>query len=220
MAGILDQLPIEDIKKGLNVYLKWPVANKVALHFGVVAAISAAFYFGLYDATKIDIARLKTKFAELDKRLVEAEALGAQRDKFLDEINRLRDAIAEAQTRLPLQAKMNEFINQVTRIGKDNGIVFTNVAPKKEEPIQFYAKIPLYLEMEGRYHGLGIFFNELANQQRIINLTDVTMESGKGAEAGESLLKVKATATTFRFLKDTEQEEAAKAAKTKKGGKK
>ncbi len=203
MAGILDQLPVEDIKKGLNVYLKWPVGQKVGLHFALVALISAAFYFGLYDATRIEIIGLKGQFATLDKRLVEAEALGAQRDKFLDEINRLREAIAEAQTRLPLQAKTNEFINQITRIGKDNGITFTNVVPQSESPIQFYAAIPVQLEMEGKFHGIGIFFNELANQQRIINISNVSM--APVATAGSSDLKVSAIATTFRFLKDTEQ---------------
>ncbi len=216
MAGILDQLPLEDIKKGLNVYLKWPLAQKVALHAGVVALISAAFYFGLYDATRIEIGKLKKKYTELDKRLVEAEALGAQRDKFLDEINRLREAIAEAQTRLPVQAKTNEFINQITRIGKDNGILFTSVVPSKETPIQFYAGIPVTLEMEGRYHGLGIFFNELANQQRIINLSNVSMEPASAVSGG--ILKATATATTFRFLSDEEQTESEKTAK--KGKKK
>jgi len=208
MAGILDQLPLEDIKKGLNVYLKWPVGQKVGLHFALVALISAAFYFGLYDATRIEINGLKGQFAELDKRLVEAEALGAQRDKFLDEINRLREAIAEAQTRLPLQAKTNEFINQITRIGKDNGIIFTSVVPGKETPIQFYASIPVQLEMVGKFHGIGIFFNELANQQRIINISNVTMDpAGKGDSTD---LKVTGVATTFRFLKDTEQQEKKK----------
>lgn len=211
MAGVLDNLPIEDIKKGLNVYLKWPVGQKVGLHVVVVAVISAAFHFGLYDATEIEITRLKGQYKKLDERLVEAQALAAQRDKFLDEINRLREAIAEAQTRLPLQAKVPEFMNQVNRIGKDNGIRFDKMAPQAEKPIQFYASIPLALEMEGRYHGLGIFFNELANQQRIINVENLTL---KPVDDSGALLKATVTATTFRFLTDAEQ----KAVPAKKGG--
>ena len=77
---------------------------------------------------------------------------------------------------------------------------------------------PYTLKITGTYHDLGAFSADVAKLSRIVSLTNVAIAPEKGA-----MLKMDATAMTYRYLDEEElaAQRRAKTAKDKaKGGRK
>jgi type IV pilus assembly protein PilO len=68
--------------------------------------------------------------------------------------------------------------------------------PQAEQPREFYAIIPIRLDLIGTYHKLGVFFDSMSKLNRILKVENLTMTRQKGA----SVLQVGCTVMTYRFL--------------------
>jgi type IV pilus assembly protein PilO len=75
-------------------------------------------------------------------------------------------------------------------------------------PQNFYAEIPLKLEVTGPYHNVATFFDQVSRLSRIVNIGDVTMSEMKAAktQADVVILKTGCTATTYKFIEAKEEE--------------
>jgi type IV pilus assembly protein PilO len=68
--------------------------------------------------------------------------------------------------------------------------------PKAEVPRDFYAEIPVAMNIRGDYHNLAVFFDKVARLSRIVNINDISITPGK--EARE--LSTACTAVTYKFV--------------------
>ena len=71
--------------------------------------------------------------------------------------------------------------------------------PQDEVPEQFYARVPMKLELEGRFHQIAKFFYGVGQLDRIINIENISLTDPK-PKGDEVMLKVSVLATAFRSL--------------------
>ncbi len=69
-----------------------------------------------------------------------------------------------------------------------------------EQTQSFYAKFPMKLELNGKFHQIAKFAYEAGRVERIINVENLEMSDPK-LEGDEMKLKAKCLATTFHALK-------------------
>jgi len=86
--------------------------------------------------------------------------------------------------------------------------------PHSEVKRNFYAEIPVSMDIEGNYHEILTFFDKIAKEDRIINVSNIVMKSPK-ISSGKVMLKASCMAKTFRSLPP---QAAGKAAGKKKTG--
>jgi hypothetical protein len=70
--------------------------------------------------------------------------------------------------------------------------------PAEEKNEAFYAKVPMKLELGGKFHQIAKFAYEMGKVERIINLENIELTDPK-VEGDEIKLKVKCLATSFRL---------------------
>jgi type IV pilus assembly protein PilO len=90
------------------------------------------------------------------------------------------------------------------------GLEFLLFEPKPEIRKEFYAEIPVAINVKGGYHDMAMFFDRVARLSRIVNVKNITM--GREKE-GEDLNTV-CTAVTYKFVEPPPKAKAK--AKTKK----
>lgn len=129
--------------------------------------------------------------------------------------------------KLPETVEVPQLLSSVSEAGKDAGLDFLLFQPETEVPKNFYAEIPVKMELFGTYHDLGDFFDRLAQMPRIVNIKNFEAKMGATAARGRGRAAVKdpgrsltiaCMAETYRFL-ETPQEDPA-AATAQKGKKK
>lgn len=196
-----------DPKEILDKFLKLPTPIRAGILVGLYVVIVMIYYVGFYTEGERELEKKKTAYEQLHTKLVQTQNIASQIDTFIEEVEQLKEQLAQAQDQLPPDPRVDLLIEQITRIGKDNGLQFAKIVPQKTSTRDFYAEIPLQLTMSGKYHAFGLFFNELAGQTRIINVSNLDLKR----KGGTNILEATFTVTTYMAV-----EKGAAAAEGKK----
>ncbi|MGD8309467.1 MAG: type 4a pilus biogenesis protein PilO, partial [Chromatiales bacterium] len=86
------------------------------------------------------------------------------------------------------------------------GLEFDLFQPQSEISREFYAELPIRIQVQGAYHEFGDFVSGLAALPRIVTIHDVNIQPqrrgkqrGRGS-GGDADLTMTATAKTYRYL--------------------
>jgi type IV pilus assembly protein PilO len=101
-----------------------------------------------------------------------------------------------AMRQLPEKEEIPSLLTSISRSGQDVGLEFLLFEPKSEVRKEFYAEIPVAMQVKGGFHDLAIFFDKVARLSRIVNLKNITM----GRDNETMALNTTCTAVTYKFV--------------------
>jgi type IV pilus assembly protein PilO len=175
---------------------KLPLVARIAVGAGLVLLTVGAYWFIFYSdiAARIEGAsRQKKQLAdELAQQQQALASYFADRDELALREQRARDF----NKVLPPDAEEDAFLSSVQQSANAAGIDLKGYAPQDEVPQSFYAKVPMRLEMSGRFHQIAKFAYELGKSDRIINVENIELTEPK-VVGDEIVLHGKCLATAF-----------------------
>lgn len=175
----------------------WPVAAHiaaVAIIFGAV--LFAGYFFDIEDmGTSYD--KVVKKEDELKRSLESLQRKVVNPKAFQQYLDQMEDVFGESLRQLPSEAEVASLIEDVSNAGVSNQLVFKSFSPGAEEAHQFYAQLPIKIEVEGTYHQLGHFVNNVASLPRIVSLHDLKL---KPVDGKPGLLSMSANARIYWYL--------------------
>lgn len=195
--------------------LKLPVKQKIALLLLLSIAIGGAFTWFLILPKYKQYEKLKVKRAEQVKKLEESRRIANNLPQFKKEFDQLTRDLDKALTELPNQKEIPTLLTSITGSGKTAGLDFLVFRPKSEEPMDFYAAVPVDISVSGSYYQVANFFAAVGNLPRIVNISNLSFSNIANA-AGRTSMRVNCLATTFRFLDKSEIKQPDKKDKKKK----
>jgi len=144
---------------------------------------------------------LKGSFEIKQKKAANLEALKSQ-------MKEMEQSFGDMLRQLPNKTEVAGLIVDISQTGLAAGLEFKLFKPSKEIPSEFYAELPIQLNVIGTYHQLGEFISGVAALPRIVTTHDINITALKGETIGESpVLTMQATAKTYRALEDEAEEE-------------
>ncbi len=126
----------------------------------------------------------------------------------------LTQSFNEAMKQLPQHAEIPKLLDNINKIGLDNGLEFKLFKPLEEEKTQYYAVIPVKIIITGNYHQFGYFISQLMNLSRVLSVQDFTIEELKPENAAvstEHKFIMGLTLYTYRNLSASEIKSASDA---------
>ncbi len=182
---------------------KLPVAAKVGIGAGVVAVIFFGYWFVFYSdvASKIEGAQRQKK--GLRDQLAQQEQAEATYFADRGELALREQRARELNKVLPPDAQEDAFLSSVQQASNAAGIDLKAYAPTEEVAQAFYAKVPMRLEVSGRFQQIAKFAYELGKIDRIINVEDIELVEPK-LVGDEIILHGRCLATAFHALKPKE----------------
>ena len=193
-----------------------PRNQRFSLYALVFVGFGALFWFLVYSPTKSDVSSLRSEQAQLQTDKARVKARAENRDTFEAELLALNNELKQALRELPDQKEIPELVRRISNEGRRSGLEIRKFKTMSEVPQQFYAEVPVALEVYGSFHEVAMFFDRLAKLDRIVYVQDVELASPT-ERGGKVYLKVTGTAVTFRFLSD--EEIAAQGADRERRGK-
>lgn len=195
----------------------WPLIPRVVILAGMfLALLAAAAWFGWQvqyedlDAKRAEETKLKDDWLAKKKQAVNLDAYRNQ----LVEIERSFGALLK---QLPNAAEMESLLVDINQAGLGRGLQFELFKPGMEITKDFYAELPITVNLTGTYHDFGSFAGDIAKLPRIVTLNDINVSQGKSGDT----LTLATTAKTFRYLDENEVAAKRKQEKEKaKGAKK
>jgi type IV pilus assembly protein PilO len=182
---------------------KLPIAAKIGIGAGVVAVLFFGYWFVFYSdvASKIEGAQRQKK--SLRDQLAQQEQAEATYFADRGELALREQRARELNKVLPPEAQEDAFLSSVQQASNAAGIDLKSYAPTEEVAQAFYAKVPMRLEVSGRFQQIAKFTYELGKIDRIINVENIELVEPK-LVGDEIILHGRVLATAFHALKAKE----------------
>lgn len=183
--------------------IREPRNQKLILAGIGVAALGYLYFFSTFvPFGHRPLAAEQSQLEEQYKQLSSDLSKARQSINDLDEVERQYQVITTrwqvATQLLPEQREVANLLRKVTLVGQQAGVEFELFKPKPQIPGEIYTENPVEVRVVGGYHQVGSFLAEVANLDRIVNVTGLSLKSreeGKKAETVEAAFQ--ATAYTL-----------------------
>jgi len=180
---------------------KLPIAARVGVGAAVLALTGVAYYVVFYGDLASAIQAAKSREAQLSAELAEARKAEFAYQKDLAELADRQQRQRELNKVLPVASEYPAFLSAVQNVANVAGVELISWTPSPEVPDQFFVRVPMKLEIAGRYHQIAKFFNGVSQLDRIINLENVNL--GRPEIRGEDVfIHAEVLATAFRAAQD------------------
>ena len=194
------------MEKLIERAIKAPLGVKVGVVAGVVTLFVVLNYFvvGLdfgasVSATEEKIRKAQAAQAQLDKEYIEKTAIANNLNQFRREKELLEQQLREALAELPEEKNIEDLLQLFQDRALKAGLKIESIEPKAPATERFYAKIPIPMTVKGNYHEIATFFDALGRMRRIVNVSELVLDSPKDVN-GKVILNGKFLVTAFMFV--------------------
>jgi type IV pilus assembly protein PilO len=177
-----------------------PLAPKIKLGIvvGIVLLPLVVFYFTYYQQKAEKIQSLNQQKVAMTQQVQEAKKKASDLAKFEKEMEEAENMFLEMAALLPKEKEIPKLLKDISSLGQTVGLDFLTFKPLADIPKDFYAEIPVTINVRGPYHNMGSFFDQVSKLERIVSVSNVKMSSPK-MEGGEMLLNSDCKLVTYRF---------------------
>ena len=198
----------------MDKFVRLPTSQKALAAVVLYALVIGGYLWGMWMPAQQKLEQLESTKKTLVAEREETRKISENLDKFRLEVESLNEDLTRALKELPNDREIDKLLKSVATIGKKIGLEFLLFQPLPEVMRDFYAEVPVQIEVSGSYHEVAMFFDRVGKLSRIVNIEDVQMAKPQ-ERGGKIILKTSGKATTYRFVAD--EELADKDAKGKKG---
>jgi type IV pilus assembly protein PilO len=182
----------------------------------VCGIILFAGYWFLIKGEMEEYGDAQAKEASLRETYLNKKALAVNLPAYREQMEDMEQTFGSLLRQLPDTTEVPDLLVDITQAGLGRGLEFTLFRPEKEQPKDFYAEMPISVQVRGSYHELAQFVSDVAALPRIVTFGDIAITA---AGKKDNKLTMSAKARTYRYL-DEGSVAKAKPAKGKKARRK
>jgi len=165
------------------------------------------FYYSYFYEAALEKKRgLSDRLLSLQNEIAEKQLVVKQIEKYKKELVVLREDLRVALTRLPEQKEIPGLLDSVSEAGRKVDLEFILFQPMDPVSREFYAEIPVKVEVTGSYHDIALFFEKVAKLPRIMNIVDVSIKRKKSEEEKSYTLLTSCLVRTYMFLEKVNED--------------
>jgi type IV pilus assembly protein PilO len=188
--------------------------QKLMIAIGAPLLVLGAYFMMIMGPRLSRTAELRTHIASMEKdreaKLVDAGTV-PERQK---EVEELEGQLQLAIRRLPDEKEIPQLLSSISTLGRDSGLDILVFRQKPEGYQEFYAEVPVEMQVRGTYHQVAKFFDRVRKLDRIVNVTNIVLRDPEIVD-DDLLLEANSQVTTFRFLSEPERQKLIKEKKIK-----
>ncbi|NDC38050.1 MAG: hypothetical protein EBZ48_08350 [Proteobacteria bacterium] len=191
------------------------LGQRVALAVFSVLLIAGLGYQYFLSSVLEEEATLEEKKNTLRAQIAQESRIATNLSKYQQEVQELEIRLQGALQELPDEKDIPDLLKSIADLARDSGLEVLLFRPEAEERKNFFAEFPVSMSVEGTFHQIATFFDEVGRMPRIVNVRGIEISAPRTSERG-MLVKGDFSAVTFRFLSEAEREAASKATADKK----
>lgn len=192
-------MTLDDLKSiDINNMASWPVPIKIGGILAICLIVLAAGFWFLIQGELEQYGEAKKKEDGLRETYLSKKALAVNLPAYRQQMEDMQQTFGSLLRQLPNTTEVPDLLVDITQAGLGRGLEFALFRPEKEQPKDFYAELPISIEVRGTYHEIAQFVSDVAALPRIVTFGDISI-SGGGAG---TKLTMSAKAKTYRYLED------------------
>lgn len=190
-------MTLDDLKNiNVNDPSSWPLPVKISGIVSICVAILAAGYFVFVQGMQDEYENARKSEVQLREDYLAKKEKAINLAAYKQQMEEMQQTFGSLVRQLPNTTEIPDLLVDITQAGLGRGLEFVLFKPEREQPRDFYAELPISLELRGTYHELAQFVSDVSALPRIVTFGDIAIAGeSKGAK-----LKLTAKAKTYRYL--------------------
>jgi len=188
--------------------------QRYAIFIGSVVLLVGIYVWFVYLPKSGEAGELSEKYDKLVKEVKSVKKKAETLEEYRAKMEEASVQFQIAKKTLPEKKDIPSLLADISRAGRDAGLEFILFQPQQQIPKEFYAEIPVSINVSGYFHQLALFFDKVARLPRIVNITDINIK-GSGSERLNTTCK----AVTYKFIDEAPKTDDKKS-KSKKSKRK
>jgi type IV pilus assembly protein PilO len=190
-----------------SVLAKMPMPARIGIGLGFLILGGLAYYVVFYTEISGQIERTLAERGTLETSLKSAQVAEKAYQKDLEELARRRERERELNKVLPQTTEYPAFLSSVQSVANISGVELTAWTPQPEIKEEYYARVPMKVNLTGRFHQIAKFFYGIGQNDRIMNMENISLTDPHLIDR-DIYVKVEGLATAFRALSAEEAKPA------------
>lgn len=177
-----------------------PLEQKYKIAIAVILMLIpiVLFFFIFFQPNATKISTLNTQKDGLNKEIADLRAKQNDLPRLRRELAESEKLFNEAAVLLPKEKEIPQLLKDISSLGQNADLEFLTFKPLPDIPKDFYAELPISINVRGPYHNMGSFLDQVSKLGRIVTVSNIKM-SAPTLDRGEMLLDSDCTLVTYRF---------------------
>ncbi|MCU0275873.1 MAG: type 4a pilus biogenesis protein PilO [Acidobacteria bacterium] len=175
-----------------------PWYGQFAVFLLVGAVLFGIFYFIVYSPTQDEIQAIVTQSEQLQEEIRKAEKSESKLEKLKEEKAANEKILEELKGILPEKKEFAQHLRKIQAIASNARLRTSTFTFNQEISRDYYFEWPIAISLEGNYHNLGIFFDQVSRMKKIFTIDGLTI-SPLGTPNYDYTIQASFTATTYIY---------------------
>ena len=193
----------------MNDLQSLPWYGQLGVFLLIGAILFAFFYYLHYSPNSKVITRIENETEELESKIRIAERQEGKLKQLKEEIANYESTLEELKLILPEESEVSEIIKKIQSIISSARLKIGKFAEQKKSTKQVYVEVPYSISLDGTYHNLGIFFDQLSRLQKIFTVDNLNVSPIK-SKVSDYSISASFNASTYIYRKSAPKAAPAK----------
>jgi len=167
------------------------------------AVIFGFFYFMMYSGTQDQINGIRAQVEQLDMEIKTAEKKEGTLKLLKDETGKQEAVLEKLKEILPEKNEIAGIIKRIEGIISESRLRVQRWSPPVQRKRDIYIQHDYAIDLEGTYHGVGLFFDRLSRIKKIFIITALEIRPNKKLDQA-FIISASFKASTFTYLEAKE----------------
>ncbi|GAB4270163.1 MAG: type 4a pilus biogenesis protein PilO [Methylomicrobium sp.] len=176
---------LSEVNWDFNEAGTWPLPIKIVVIAVVCVAVAIAGYY--YDtSTQLEeLDKLKKTELDLKSSFETKQKKAINLPDYKAQLAQIEESLAEIIKQMPTRAEVANLLVDISQTGLASGLEFRLFKPANPVNRDFYAELPISIQVIGKYEELALFVSGLASLPRIVTVHDVKIKPMAQAAKGK-----------------------------------
>lgn len=152
-----------------------PWYGQLGVYLLIGAVLFGFFYYLHYSPTSKSIETIESNLEAVESKIRIAERQEGKLKQLKEEIANYEATLEELKLILPEESEVSQIIKKIQSIISSARLKIGKFAEQKKSTKQVYIEVPYSISLEGTYHNLGVFFDQLSRLQKIFTVNNLSI---------------------------------------------
>jgi type IV pilus assembly protein PilO len=178
---------------------KLPWYAQVGAFVALAVTGAGAFYYYYEMPVRAEMAARQTQLTALHSDMNKGYETAKRLPQFQAQVAELQGRLDSLKAVLPDEKDAADLLRRLQIVATQSNLTIKSFKPAPTVTKQLHAEWPIMLELDGTYHNLAGFFDQIGHFTRIVNISGLVVK-GKDKPAPNSTITATCVATTFVLM--------------------
>src|ERR1700691_1099419 len=184
---------------------RWPFAARAAaVAVCFIAVAIGLIYFFVWTDRMPELQQRENQEQQLRSEFRAKHSKAINLAVYKQQLTDIEKSFGALLRQLPSKTEVPNLLVDISQTGLAAALEEKLFQPGQEVKKDFYAELPIHIQLTGSYHEFGAFVSGIAALPRIVTLHDIQITPTEKSAGSFDQLQLDLTAKTYRYLDDDE----------------